>query len=227
MRCMISDGPPAKRPPQARHWRDRPRRIDGRFGPCCAHGAMPMSMKFAYARSRCCSSYAVRRCWCCPCVPPASSGYRKRPPLRRGPKPRQVYRARPRRCQRRRSLLRRATARKSSSPISAGKLVLVNLWATWCVPCVEEMPALDRLQAQLGDDLTILAISEDRQRRRGGRAVPRQDRRQASGDLSRSRKPPATNEFGAQGLPTSYLDRRAMARSSASSKARANGTSRR
>jgi thiol-disulfide isomerase/thioredoxin len=30
-----------------------------------------------------------------------------------------------------------------------GKVVLLNLWATWCVPCREEMPALDRLQAAM------------------------------------------------------------------------------
>ena len=39
-----------------------------------------------------------------------------------------------------------------------GKVVLFNLWATWCVPCREEMPALDRLQAQKGGpDFTVLA----------------------------------------------------------------------
>jgi thiol-disulfide isomerase/thioredoxin len=43
-----------------------------------------------------------------------------------------------------------------------GHWVLVNLWATWCGPCIEEMPSLGRLQAALGDRLTILAISEDR-----------------------------------------------------------------
>ena len=31
-----------------------------------------------------------------------------------------------------------------------GKLVLLNIWATWCVPCRREMPTLDRLQAKLG-----------------------------------------------------------------------------
>src|ERR1700674_3441684 len=31
-----------------------------------------------------------------------------------------------------------------------GKLLLLNLWATWCGPCVAEMPSLDRLQAALG-----------------------------------------------------------------------------
>jgi thiol-disulfide isomerase/thioredoxin len=43
-----------------------------------------------------------------------------------------------------------------------GHFVLVNLWATWCAPCVREMPSLDRLQAKLGNRLMVLAISEDR-----------------------------------------------------------------
>ena len=43
------------------------------------------------------------------------------------------------------------------------KLVLLNLWATWCAPCVKEMPALDRLQAQLGGPgFHVLALSVDR-----------------------------------------------------------------
>ena len=44
----------------------------------------------------------------------------------------------------------------------ADKLVLVNLWATWCAPCRYEMPSLERLQTRLGEKITILAISEDR-----------------------------------------------------------------
>ncbi|MXQ14752.1 thiol:disulfide interchange protein TlpA [Microvirga makkahensis] len=43
-----------------------------------------------------------------------------------------------------------------------GKTILVNLWATWCVPCREEMPALDRLQAELGAaDFEVVAINVD------------------------------------------------------------------
>ncbi len=44
-----------------------------------------------------------------------------------------------------------------------GKVVLVNLWATWCGPCRHEMPALDRLQAELGgEEFEVLAVSLDR-----------------------------------------------------------------
>lgn len=44
----------------------------------------------------------------------------------------------------------------------AGKVVLVNLWATWCVPCRAEMPALDRLQSSMGGKgFTVVAVNVD------------------------------------------------------------------
>ena len=43
-----------------------------------------------------------------------------------------------------------------------GHTILLNLWATWCVPCRKEMPALDRLQAKLGSkDFQVVAINID------------------------------------------------------------------
>ncbi|MEE4199346.1 TlpA family protein disulfide reductase [Erythrobacter sp.] len=39
--------------------------------------------------------------------------------------------------------------------------VLINLWATWCAPCVVEMPALDNLAGELGDEVRVLTISQD------------------------------------------------------------------
>ena len=44
----------------------------------------------------------------------------------------------------------------------SGKPVLVNLWATWCAPCVKELPTLDRLKGAQGKDgLQVVAISQD------------------------------------------------------------------
>jgi thiol-disulfide isomerase/thioredoxin len=44
-----------------------------------------------------------------------------------------------------------------------GKVVLLNLWATWCGPCREEMPALDKLQAALGSDkFQVVALALDK-----------------------------------------------------------------
>ncbi len=44
----------------------------------------------------------------------------------------------------------------------AGRIVLVNFWATWCAPCIREMPSLVRLQQRLGGtSFTVIALSED------------------------------------------------------------------
>ena len=45
----------------------------------------------------------------------------------------------------------------------AGRPVLVNLWATWCAPCIVEMPALDKLSARLGEEAVVMPISQDLQ----------------------------------------------------------------
>jgi thiol-disulfide isomerase/thioredoxin len=44
-----------------------------------------------------------------------------------------------------------------------GRTVLLNIWATWCVPCREEMPTLDALEAELGGPgFEVVALSVDR-----------------------------------------------------------------
>jgi thiol-disulfide isomerase/thioredoxin len=44
-----------------------------------------------------------------------------------------------------------------------GKPLLVNLWATWCAPCVAEMPTLDALAAKQGQAMTVIAVAQDLQ----------------------------------------------------------------
>ena len=45
----------------------------------------------------------------------------------------------------------------------AGRYRLINLWATWCLPCLQELPALDRLQEHAGGaGFVVLALSQDR-----------------------------------------------------------------
>jgi thiol-disulfide isomerase/thioredoxin len=60
-----------------------------------------------------------------------------------------------------------AFAGPDAKPVSLadfkGKVVLVNLWATWCAPCVTEMPMLADLQADFKDrDFRVVAVSVDR-----------------------------------------------------------------
>jgi thiol-disulfide isomerase/thioredoxin len=42
-----------------------------------------------------------------------------------------------------------------------GRPVLLNLWATWCAPCVKEMPTLDALAVREGEKLHVLTVSQD------------------------------------------------------------------
>jgi thiol-disulfide isomerase/thioredoxin len=85
-----------------------------------------------------------------------------------------------------------------------GKFVLVNLWATWCQPCLKEMPSLAALQTRLGSALTVLAISEDR----GGSDVVAPFVAKLGLDKVKiylDPKSTVTHAFAVQGLPTSFV----------------------
>jgi len=85
-----------------------------------------------------------------------------------------------------------------------GKLVLVNLWATWCEPCLREMPSLERLQSRLGERIAVLAVSEDRG---GNKTVEPFIAKLGlkSVKIYIDPKSEVGHAFGARGLPTSFL----------------------
>jgi len=86
-----------------------------------------------------------------------------------------------------------------------GKVVLLNVWATWCAPCREEMPALERLQRKLGGrDLEVLALSIDSA---GAAPVKRfyEELGIRSLGVYVDRSMRATATLGALGVPTTLL----------------------
>ena len=86
----------------------------------------------------------------------------------------------------------------------AGRLVLINLWATWCERCLREMPSLDRMQSRLGDKITVVAISEDRG---GSKTVEPFINKLGlkSFKIYLDPKSDAGRAFKVAGLPTSFL----------------------
>lgn len=87
----------------------------------------------------------------------------------------------------------------------AGKGLVVNLWATWCVPCVAEMPELDSLARTLaGENILVLPLSGDRG---GAEIVQRfyQANRIEHLPVLLDPKGGAARTWGARGLPTTLI----------------------
>lgn len=103
--------------------------------------------------------------------------------------------------------LRFADAHGTPTSLTAfrGRVLLLNVWATWCSPCREEMPTLDRLQAALvGPDFEVLALSIDT----GGVPVVRGFLRSAGTQHLRpyiDAFGDAATSFGASGVPLTLL----------------------
>ncbi|MBI3514855.1 MAG: TlpA family protein disulfide reductase [Proteobacteria bacterium] len=86
-----------------------------------------------------------------------------------------------------------------------GRVVLLNFWATWCVPCVKEMPALERLQAELKrEPFLVLALSQDR----AGLPLVEKFYREhglAGLEMFADKTSTSARSFQLRGLPTSVL----------------------
>jgi len=86
-----------------------------------------------------------------------------------------------------------------------GQVVLVNFWATWCAPCREEMPSMERLYRRLGDrGLVVVAVSVDR-----GRAEKRvrqfAEKYGISFPVLLDANGEAADTYRVAALPTSYI----------------------
>ncbi len=91
-----------------------------------------------------------------------------------------------------------------------GKATLVNFWATWCVPCREEMPTLDRLEAAMGGkEFAVVPDQYRHQRHRPRQGLPRRDRGERTCRSTRTRRrasvPGPQGRGLALGLPTTLL----------------------
>jgi thiol-disulfide isomerase/thioredoxin len=86
-----------------------------------------------------------------------------------------------------------------------GKPIILNIWAPWCIPCREEMPALDRLQAEIGAaHLHVLPLSVDR---RGLPAVEKfyRDQRLTSLGIYLDQSGDAASRIDGDGVPMTLL----------------------
>jgi thiol-disulfide isomerase/thioredoxin len=86
-----------------------------------------------------------------------------------------------------------------------GKVVILNFWATWCGPCVIEMPTLDRLQAKLGGkDLAVVAVALDRDGIKKAAPFYRQTG-VANLTLYTDRRSQLFEELDGKNLPTTFI----------------------
>jgi peroxiredoxin len=85
-----------------------------------------------------------------------------------------------------------------------GKVVVLNLWATWCPPCVEEMPSMEQLHAELGDaEFALLAVSQDED---GKRVVaPFVERMHLSFPVLLDPEREVGDRFGVSGYPETFV----------------------
>lgn len=96
-----------------------------------------------------------------------------------------------------------------------GRPVLVNLWATWCAPCIKEMPALDRLARQMQGRVAVVAVSQDMagarvvtpfwQKTRLTALVPYLDKKSQLAVAYKARGLPLTILYDAQGREVARL----------------------
>ena len=87
----------------------------------------------------------------------------------------------------------------------AGKPTLVNLWASWCAPCIKELPTLDRLAQSEKGKLNVVAISQDMDAPHASVVAFLRTHRIVTLDSYQDPKMAISGALGAEVLPTSIL----------------------
>jgi thiol-disulfide isomerase/thioredoxin len=87
-----------------------------------------------------------------------------------------------------------------------GKVVLVNLWATWCAPCIMEMPTLAKLQSKFGgEDFMVIAVSVDKDDTKEAAKVQLAELSKGALSFFHDPKMAIVYPMQARGFPTSVL----------------------
>jgi peroxiredoxin len=97
-----------------------------------------------------------------------------------------------------------ATGQPTSLAAYRGKIVLLNVWATWCYPCRVEMPSMERLHQRFaGTDLRVVAVSVDR----GDQRIVRDYAREAglSFDILHDQAGEIQRIYQTAGVPESFV----------------------
>lgn len=85
-----------------------------------------------------------------------------------------------------------------------GRYVLLNFWATWCPPCVKEMPTLERLAREMADaPFTVLAVSLDEEG--AAKVVPFVERVGVTFPVALDPQSKVADAYGAYDLPSTFL----------------------
>jgi peroxiredoxin len=95
------------------------------------------------------------------------------------------------------------SGRQLSSADWKGKVVLVNFWATWCPPCLEEMPAMERLwRAHKDAGFVLVAVSVDTDPRK---VAPFVTEHRLTFPVALDSTMSVANKYGVRALPSSFI----------------------